>query len=54
MLEHRAGAQVAQFGLDEGAQIARGTMFDAKNGMQIIVVFDNHAGAKLGCGDSHC
>jgi hypothetical protein len=29
-------------------------MLDAKDGMQIIVVLDDHAGAKLGGRDSHC
>ena len=44
MLEHGAGAQVAQLGLDEGAKIAGRTMLDAENGMQIIIVFDDHSG----------
>src|SRR5271154_686108 len=54
MLEHGAGTQVAQFGLDEGAQIARRAVLHAEDRMQIIVVLDDHAGAKLGGRDSHC
>ena len=44
MLEHGAGAQVAQLGLDEGAQVAGRAVLDAENGVQIIVVLDDHAG----------
>ena len=54
MFEHGAGSQVAQLGLDEGAQIARGAVFDAEDGMQIIVVLDDHAGTKLGGRNGHC
>src|SRR5579863_108903 len=53
VLEHGAGAQIAQFGLNEGAQVAGSTVLDAKNGMQIIVMLDDHAGAKLGRRNSH-
>ena len=53
VLEHRSGAQVAQLGLDEGAQIARGTVLDAEHGMQVIVVLDDHAGAHLGGWNRH-
>jgi hypothetical protein len=40
--------------LDESAQVTGGAVLDAENGVQIIVVLDDHAGAKLGGGDSHC
>ena len=54
MLEHGAGAKIAQFGLDEGPQIAGSPVLDAEYGVQIIVVLDDHAGAQL-CGrDRHC
>src|ERR1019366_429531 len=53
MLEHGAGAQVAQFGLDKSAQIARGAVFDAEHGMQVIVVLDDHAGTELGRWNRH-
>ena len=53
VLEHRAGAQVAQLGLDEGAQVAGSAVFDAEHGVQIIVVLDDHTGTEL-CGrDRH-
>jgi hypothetical protein len=44
MLEHGAGAQVTQLGLDEGAKVAGGAVLNAEDGMQIIVVLDDHAG----------
>src|SRR5579863_383726 len=53
VLEHGAGAQVAQLGLDEGAQVAGRTVFDGKYGVQIIVVPDDHAGTHLGGRDRH-
>ena len=54
VFEHGARPQVAQFCLNEGAQVARSAVLDAENRMQIVVVLDDHAGAKLGGGDSHC
>src|SRR5713101_941226 len=54
MLEHGAGAQVAELGLDESAQVAGSTVLDAEHGMQIIVVLDDHAGAELGRRNRHC
>src|SRR5208282_1737595 len=53
VLEHGAGAQIAQFRLDECAQVARRAMVDAEHGMQIIVVLNDHAGTKLGGRDRH-
>ncbi len=49
VLEHGAGAQVAQLGLDEGAQVAGGAVLHAEHRMQIVVVLDDHAGTHL-CG----
>ena len=49
VLEHRAGAQVAQLGLDKRAQIARSTVLNAEHRVQIIVVLDDHARTQL-CG----
>src|ERR1019366_5816221 len=54
MLEHGAGAQVAQFGLDKSAQIARGAVKDAEHGMWFVVVLDDHAGTELGRWNRHC
>ena len=54
MLEHGAGAQVAQLCLDEGAQVPMSTVLDAENGMQIIVVLNDHAGTELGRWNRHC
>src|SRR5450759_2952685 len=54
MLEHGAGSQVAQLSLDEGAQVARGTVFDAEHGMQVVVVLNDHAGTELGRWNRHC
>ena len=53
MLEHRPGAQVAQFGLDEGAQVAGRAVLHAEHGVQFIVVFDDHARTHLGCWNRH-
>ena len=53
MLEHGAGAQVAQLGLDERAQVAGRAVFYAEDGVQIIVVLDDHARAKLGRWNRH-
>ena len=53
VLKHGAGAQVAQLGLDEGTQVAGRAVFDAENGVQIIVVLDDHAGTQLGGRDRH-
>jgi len=50
VFKHSAGTQVAQLGLDEGAQIAGCAVLDREHGMQIIVVFDDHAGTELGAG----
>ena len=53
MLEHGARTKIAQFGLNEGPQVARRPVLDAEYGVQIIVVLDDHAGAQLGCRDRH-
>ena len=53
MLEHGAGAQVAQLGLDEGAQVAGGPVLHAEDGVQIVVVLDDHARTHLGGGNRH-
>src|SRR5271167_1071168 len=49
VLEHGSGPQVAELGLDKGAQVARGAMFDAEHRVKIVVVLDDHARAHL-CG----
>jgi hypothetical protein len=54
MLEHGAGTQVAELGLDESTQVARSAVLNAEHGMQIIVVLDDHAGAHLGRRNRHC
>src|ERR1700690_2014173 len=54
VFEHGAGAQVAQLGLDKGAEIAGGTVLDGEHGMQIIVELNDHAGTELGRGNRHC
>jgi len=43
-----------QLGLDKGTQVAGSTVLDAEYGMQVTVVLDDHAGAKLGGRNSHC
>src|SRR5580704_11153094 len=53
VFEHGAGTQVAQFGLNEGPQVAGRAVFDGKNRVQIIVVLDDHAGTQLGGRDRH-
>src|SRR4029077_13192715 len=53
VLEHGSGAQVAELGLNEGAQVAGRAVLDAEHGVQIIVVLDDHAGAKLGGRNRH-
>jgi hypothetical protein len=54
VLEHGSGTQVAQLGLDKGAQVAGRAVLDGEYGVQIIVVLDDHAGTQLGGRDRHC
>src|ERR1019366_9633080 len=49
VLEHGSSTEVAQFGLDEGAQVSRGAVFHAEHRVQLIVMLDDHAGTHL-CG----
>src|SRR5271170_7035306 len=53
MLEHCAGAQVAQLGLDEGAEVAGGAVLDGKDGVEFVVVLNDHARTHLGGGNRH-
>jgi len=53
VLEHGAGPYIPQLGLNEGTQVARGTVRNAKNRVQIVVVLDNHARTQLGCWYCH-
>src|SRR5277367_5903228 len=53
VLKHGTGAQVAQLGLDKGAQVARRAMLDGKDGMQLVVVLDDHARTHLCGGNRH-
>ncbi len=53
MLEHRAGLKIAQFGLDEGAQVAGSAVLNLKDQMQLVVVLDNHARTHLSGGNRH-
>jgi len=53
VFEHGAGSQVAQLGLNKCPQVAGGAVFDAEDGVQIIVVLDDHARTKLGGRDRH-
>jgi hypothetical protein len=53
MFKHGASAQIAQLCLNESAQIAGCPVFHAEHGMEIIVVLDDHARAKLGRGNGH-
>ena len=43
MFEHGAGLEIAQLGLDEGAQVAGRAMLDFENQVKLIVVLDDHA-----------
>ena len=54
MFKHGAGTKIAQLGLDESAKIARRAVLNAKHRMQIIIVFDDHARAKLSSRNRHC
>src|SRR5438270_13236722 len=53
VLEHGAGAQIAQLGLDECAQIARSAVLNAEDGMKVVVVLDDHAWTHLCCWNCH-
>src|SRR5205814_1120956 len=53
VLEHGAGAQVAELGLNEGAQVTRGAVLHFEDGVQLPVVLDDHARTHLGCWDRH-
>jgi hypothetical protein len=53
VLKHRAGAQIAQLGLNKCAQVAGCAVRHAENRMQVVVVFDNHARTQLGRRNSH-
>ena len=53
VFEHGSGTQVAQLGLNKSAQVTGRAVFYAENGVQIIVVLDDHAGTKLGGRDRH-
>ncbi len=53
MLKHGPGADVAQFGLDESAQIAGGAVFHLENQVQLVIVLDDHAGTHLRGGNRH-
>src|SRR5215471_21378904 len=53
MLEHGAGADVAQLGLDERAQVARRAMLYCKDQMKVVVVLDDHPRTHLGCWNCH-
>src|SRR6202521_3115109 len=52
--ERKRCSNMAQFRLDESAEVARGAVLNAENGMQVIVVLDDHAGTELGCWNRHC
>ena len=51
--EHGAGADVAQLGLDEGAEVARRAVLDGEDQVKVVLVLDNHARAHLRCGNRH-
>ena len=53
VLEHGAGADVAQLGLDEGAQVAGRAVLDLEDQVQLVVVLDDHAGTHLSGGNRH-
>ena len=53
VLEHGAGLQVAQLGLDEGAKIAGRAVLDLEDRVQLVIVFDDHARTKLSGGNRH-
>ena len=53
MLEHGAGFEVAQLGLDEGAQVAGRAVLDLEDHVQLVVVLDDHARTKLSGGNRH-
>ena len=47
VFENGSGTEVAQLGLDEGAQVAGGAVLDAEDGAQVVFVLDDHTGAHL-------
>ena len=53
MLKHGVGADVAQLGLDEGAQVAGRAVFHGEDQMKVVVVFNDHPRTHLGCWNCH-
>src|SRR5580698_5893279 len=53
MLEHGAGTQIAELGLDERAQVSRGPMLNGEDRVQLVVVLDDHARTHLCGGNRH-
>ena len=53
VLEHGAGVQVAQLGLDERAQVAGGAVLHLEDQVELIVVLDDHARTHLSGGNRH-
>ncbi len=53
VLEHGAGFEVAQFGLDEGAKVAGRAVLDFEDRVKLVVMLDDHARAELGGGNRH-
>ena len=53
MLEHGAGFEVAQLGLDKGAKVAGRAVLDLEDQVKLVVVLDDHARAQLCGGNRH-
>jgi hypothetical protein len=53
LFEHGSGLEVAQLGLDEGAEVAGGAVLDFEDQVQLVFVFDDHAGTKMCGGNRH-
>ncbi len=47
VVDHDAIAQIFQAGLHRAALVARGAVIGAENGIELALVLDDHAGAKL-------
>ena len=53
VLKHRVRAQVAQLGLNKCPQVAWRAVFHTEHRVQVIIMFDDHAGTKLGGWNGH-
>jgi hypothetical protein len=52
--KHGAGAEVTEFGADEGLPLGMSRMVCVNNGVQLTVNLDDHAGTEVVAGNHRC